>query len=318
MWWEQLVQLEKQKSEYESKIFEGSRVIRNLSATLKRLQERDDEDLRKEAERNSWWTFFTSPIYGKQAPETEDQRRQRAFHRIERLHTKSIKEKELIQEEANLNNLKDRRDDAVTKIAVLKQKKENARLAEEARVQERVRKEQEAKRQAEAKAERERQAKWRAEWEAEAARRRKEEEAKRAARQAKEAQEAQEAQKRARAAQEAEEAQKARLAQVFEKIAREAREGAQAAKKKEAQEASSRTFASTQSLCRHNAFWPKIEGGFTCSNCRSPQRHFAFKCPGCAMIACASCRQTLRGERRRKRPSKNVNVGLQYEDYDYL
>ncbi|KAL8783605.1 MAG: hypothetical protein Q9195_009339 [Heterodermia aff. obscurata] len=239
-WLEQLEPLEKQKSEYETKIFEGSRVIRQLAAALKRLQERDDEDLRKESERNSWWTFITSPIYGKQTPETEEQKQQREFHRLQRLHSKSIKEKELIQQEANVHNFKDRLQDVTGKIAAVKRKREDARLVDEARMQERLRKEQEAKRWAEAEAERERQAKLRAEWEAESARRRKEEAVKLAARQAKEAQEAEEARKRARVAQEIREAQNKMLAQKLEERARAAREAAQ---KKKVQEASSRTIA---------------------------------------------------------------------------
>ena len=317
VWLEQLESLEKQRSEYEIKIFECSRGIRNLSATLKRLQERDDEDLRKESERNSWWTFFTSPIYGKQVPETEEQKQQRDFHRIQRFHTKGIKEKDLIQHEANVHNLKDRLHDVTGKIAAVKQKREDARLAEEARMQERLRKEQEAKRRAEAEEERVRQAKWRAEWEAESARLRNEEAVKRAARLAKEAQEAEEARRRARAAQEAcdREVQEMLLAHRRER-ARSMREAAQTAQKYKAQGPSARGFASSQSLCRHKAFWPKIQGASLCQNCNRLQRQFGFKCPDCNLIACATCRQKLKGESRRK-PTGSNNIDLGYADLEY-
>ena len=318
-WLDQLENLEKQRSEYESKMFECSRGIRNLSATLKRLQERDNEDLRKESERNSWWTYFTSPIYGKQVPETEEQKQQRDFHRLQRLHTKGIKEKDLIQQEANLHNLKDRLHDVTSKIAAVKQKREEARLAAEARMQERLRKEQEAKRRAEAQEERERQAKWRADWEAESARLRNEEAVKRAARQAKEAQEAEEAQRRARVAREARdrEIQEMLLAHRRER-ARSIREAAQAAQKNKAQGSSPRGFASSQNLCRHKAFWPKIQGASLCQNCNRMQRQFGFKCPDCNLIACATCRQSLKGESRRKHTTPtNIDVGYANLEYDY-
>lgn len=314
---EQLRDLERQRSDYESNIFECSRVIRKLSATLKRLQERDDEDLRKESERNSWWTFITSPIYGKQIPETEEQKQQREFHRLQRVHTKSIKEKDLMQEETKVHNLKDRLEHVTSKIAAVKQKREDAKLADEARMQERVRKEQEARRRTEAQEERERQAKWRAEWEAESARRRKEDAVKLAARQAKEAQDAEEAQRRARAAKDARVAQEKMLAQRLEQRARAAREAAQAAQKTQVQGSSARGFTSTQSFCTHDAFWPKIQGAPLCNSCNHVQRRFAFQCPDCNMIACARCRQKLRGERRKKHAgSSKVDVGLEYE-YEY-
>ena len=343
---EQLRLLERQKAEYETKSSECSRAIRNLSATLKRLRERDEEDMRKESERNSWWTFFTSPIYGRQVPETEEQKQQREFHRLQRLHTNNIKEKDIIQQEANAHNLKDRLQDVISKIAEVKRKIEDARLADEARMQERLRREQEAKRRAEAQQERERQAKWKAWWEAESvrlrkeedekkraeaqqererqakwkaereaesARLRKEEEAKRTARQAREAQAAEEAQRRARVAQEA----RNRRQQTARA---QAQRGRGSGGYGQAQSATARASASTQGICRHNAFWPKIQGASLCSNCNLVQNHFAFQCPGCSKIACATCRQALRGERRRKYPSSSkVDVEyseLQYDDWD--
>lgn len=49
-------------------------------------------------------------------------------------------------------------------------------------------------------------------------------------------------------------------------------------------------------LCQHQRFWPKVEGRQHCRRCRTFQRLFAFECPDCGTIACASCRQFLRGE----------------------
>ena len=62
---------------------------------------------------------------------------------------------------------------------------------------------------------------------------------------------------------------------------------------------SSSSFApsgSTESACQHYRFWPKIEGRQFCRKCCTFQGRFAFECPDCGTIACASCRQSLRGE----------------------
>lgn len=47
--------------------------------------------------------------------------------------------------------------------------------------------------------------------------------------------------------------------------------------------------------CRHRRYWPRTAGMHQCENCQTTQRHFAFQCPECDMIACANCRQSLRG-----------------------
>jgi len=66
-----------------------------------------------------------------------------------------------------------------------------------------------------------------------------------------------------------------------------------------ASNSSHRASASNGSTCRHDAFWPKLQGSHLCSNCHTIQTRFAFQCPGCKMIACASCLKSLRGERPR-------------------
>jgi hypothetical protein len=46
--------------------------------------------------------------------------------------------------------------------------------------------------------------------------------------------------------------------------------------------------------CKHRAWWNRVEGRFRCSCCAEDTRRFAFQCPGCKKIACASCRDDLR------------------------
>ena len=51
---ERLRSLNLSRSRYDSDVFELRRAVRKLTADLKRLQDRDDEETRKEKERNSW------------------------------------------------------------------------------------------------------------------------------------------------------------------------------------------------------------------------------------------------------------------------
>ncbi|KAL8725738.1 MAG: hypothetical protein Q9181_006301 [Wetmoreana brouardii] len=250
-------------------------VIRKLATDLNHLQDKDDEQLREERQRDSWWTYITSPIYGKLAKETEEQKQQQEFDRIQRLSTRRIKENDLVRQAGSVQTLKDKLQDVKGKIATVKEKNEEVAQAREAKKQERIRKDQEAKRQAEHQEARERLAKMRAEWA-----QRKMEGAVRAAKQAREAQEAQEAweaDERIRHDQAARETQQTRHR---ERRARLTRASAHPTGNNRSKPATTvRSSVPKKIICQHNAFWPK--------------------CPGCKMIACAKCRQNLRGERAR-------------------
>jgi len=276
---ERLRQLEQLRSSHDSSIFEINRVIRRLTADIKRLQDQDNEESRERRERDSWWAYFTSPIYGK-AEETKEQKQQRETERLQRLASKRIRGNELRQKEARLQSLKSELQDVNSKITAEKKRHEDDVRAQAAKRQEQLRKEQEARRQFEGQQERERQAAWEA---AQAELRR--EQAARAAKAAREIQEAWEAQEQLRKARAAREADAARRTNR--------------SKPATASNSSYLAFASDKSTCRHDAFWPKLQGSHLCSNCHTIQRRFAFQCPGCRMIACASCRKSLRGERPR-------------------
>lgn len=42
--------------------------------------------------------------------------------------------------------------------------------------------------------------------------------------------------------------------------------------------------------CGHRSFWSKVKGGQPCSKCSRFCNTYIFKCPGCGILACASCR----------------------------
>ena len=286
---ERLRLLEVFKSRYDSDIFEVSRVIRKLIVDLKRLQDQDDEDLRKERERNSWWAYLASPIYGK-VNETQEQKQARETKRLHRIASKSIKGSELRENEAKLQRLQDALQNVNSKIAVEKKKGEDEAWIQ--MMEKKLRMEQEARN----RAQQEMREKWA---------KIQKEQAERAAKEAREAREAQEAQERVRKAAE----ERAQAMRAAEEATRKAKKAS----------------GSTKSTCRHDKFWPKVEGRQLCSNCRTVQRRFAFQCPGCRMIACASCRQTLRGEKRKTfnsgqqfgfNSNDNYDADFSYYDYD--
>ena len=293
---ERLQHLELLRSGYYSDIFEVNRVVRRLEADLKIIQKQDNEELRKEREINSWWAYLTSPIYGKQE-ETEQKRQERETERLQRLASRLIKENDLFQRRAKLQGLRDALQDVTSKIAAEKKEKEDEERMEAAKRQEQLRKEQEARRRVEKEEIRKSWARWE-ELQAEL----RKEQAARAAKEAREAQEAWEALERLRKA--ADERRKAEA----EERARAARAAEAAQKAKETRNdrfqpatplhSYSRASMSNKSTCRHHKYWPKLEGSHLCSTCQNIQRRFAFQCPGCSMIACASCRQILKGKGR--------------------
>lgn len=285
---ERLQPLEKQRSQHEGSIFEANRVIRRLTAELKKIQDLDKEELRKQNERNSWWTYITAPVYGK-APESEEEKQKRESERLQRLATRSIKSNELRQREAVLKVFESALKDTVAKIAAERTKYEHELRAQRVRREEQLRKEERVKQEADRKRrlyeqqQRERQA----EIAAEQARLKREELKKEALRVAKEVREAEAARERARVAREAE------LMQRQERTNGRIRE-AQIRAAQRAQESRQRAKPGT---CQHKAFWPKIEGRHVCGSCHKKQNLFAFQCPGCQIIACAPCRQNIRNEK---------------------
>ncbi|KAL8939634.1 MAG: hypothetical protein Q9211_002653 [Gyalolechia sp. 1 TL-2023] len=185
---ERLRNLEGHRVSYQNQIYELERGIEKLATDLNRLRDKDDWELRKEREGDSWWTYITSPILGKLPKETEEQKQQQAIDRIQRLNVKRIKENDLGRQAASVQSLKEKLQDVNGKISAIEQKVEEMARAREANRQEQSRKEQEAKRRAEQQEARERVAKMQAERV-----RRQEEETARAAQQAREAQEVREA-----------------------------------------------------------------------------------------------------------------------------
>lgn len=133
---DRLQPLEQSRSQCESSIFEINREIGRLTTELRRMQDKDDEESKKQRERNSWWSYLTSPISGKTA-ETEEEKLRREAERLQRLAITSIKSNDLKRKEAILKTL-----ETDLKIINLRIATEKKRYEEEVRAQESMRKEQ--------------------------------------------------------------------------------------------------------------------------------------------------------------------------------
>lgn len=314
-----LEQFYQEKSRLDRDIFEINRVVTRLTTELKRLQEQDDEEERKARANDSWWKFVTSPIYGK-TKESDEEKQRREFDRLQRLTSQRVKEFDLDLKGARLKELTSSLQDVEKKIAAEKRKTEDEARAQEYQRQEQLRQEQEVRRRQEEQRAREIRAAWeRAEAERQRQDTQRAEEAARKMREAREErirkqkeQEAREEIERRERAEEAEwraeAARKRREQQVQEYKERCEREdavrkaeAARAARLKHRSRSGTQKSKPTsnfpkQEPCQHRAFWPKLEGSYTCSECREVQRRFVFQCPGCDMIACANCRQELRGQ----------------------
>ena len=316
---ERIRNLEAARRRHDDAIFELSRAIRKLVADLQRLKDQDDEDVRLEKQRNSWWTYLASPIYGKME-ETEEQKRERETNCLNRGASKRIKGSELAEKEARLQRLQEELRGVNGKIATEKKtaEDEQRRMEEEVRAR-KLRMEQEARAhrlRAEQEA-REREMRDMREWMAKAQREWAESE--RAAREAREAEEALERAAAERRRQEMAQEMRKRA----EEVARKAREdAARKAREEAARKANNarreRSGFATKSTCGHDRFWPKVEGIQQCGKCHAVQRRFAFQCPGCKLVACASCRQSLRGETRKKGGFSGRRYGFAgHDEYDH-
>ena len=290
---ERLQNLEAQRSQYENEIFELTRQVRRIKAQVKRLKEQDDEDLRKERARSSWWAYVTPSAYT-QAKETEEEKQLRESEALQRLNSKRIHESSLHKKEAWLQKLNDLLQDANTKITAEKKEEEDEAEACAAKAREEKRAEQERRWQEQERLNREQeelrrkqeQERWERLWKEQADR---------------DARENREFQERVRRAREASEQQeRIRKAEAEAEAARARRCEKNHRTQNNTQKPASRHYRTT-STCLHDKFWPRREGSQLCSNCHQMQRRFAFQCPDCSMIACANCRQAIRGERKSTR-----------------
>ena len=286
---ERLRRLRVSKSRYDCDIVEFSLEVRKLKVEQKRLQEQHDEALRKEEERNKWWTSLASSVFGKiDRPEQEKREWEAEDSRI----TADMDSlcSELSNKESELRRVRDILRYVNGKIAIENEMAEEA--ARERAIDMRYMVEQEAERRARAEM-RERRPKAQEKEakptvRARAARQEQERHEARCAEQERKWEEHQERDKM-----EVEERAKELRAQA-KRDAEETTRKAQSRRSKPAAHSQNSSHGSgpSKSVCQHNMFWARVEGKHRCSRCDAVQNHFTFQCPGCKIMACASCRET--------------------------
>lgn len=98
---ERLTTWSKIQKVYDDAIFELKRDIRKLQASIKELENAEKAEQVEEAAAKSWSTWVLSPVYGR-AIKTDEEREERARERLQRLHSKGFKERDLGKKESQL------------------------------------------------------------------------------------------------------------------------------------------------------------------------------------------------------------------------
>ncbi|KAF8850433.1 DnaJ-domain-containing protein [Acephala macrosclerotiorum] len=301
---------------YDDSIFELRREITRLQSVIRKFEDIEKAERAEEAAAKSWSKWLLSPLYQKPV-ETEERKEQKARDRLLRFHIKNFRERDLQKKELERKELE-------SLLRTKRQEFDNANKKDDiakSAIEERIRAKRERERQEKERLEREElQRAWKAKLEKmqrEAARAERE----RTERQEKERMEREEMQRvwkeqfekrRKEAARAARERAELQEKQATERKKREQAE--EAARKERAEEIRKRQEAARASeafqgnrkgqeqpaTCRHDAWWPKLEGRRVCEKC-SITYGYLLQCPKCEVKTCASCQQTLRPPRRNRK-----------------
>jgi hypothetical protein len=272
-----------------------------------------------EAKKNSWGTWLLSPIY-KEVKDSEEEKARKDRVRQERGIEKDMKERRLELKKADVKKEEDS----------LKRGKEDvdaADLCDDRKIgeiQARIRLRENRERQERDKVERERLAKiWKQEQEQREQRDRERMERERVERErmAKiRKQEQEQWEQRNRERQEKEKVERDRMAKIWkqqqEQREKRDREAAKAHEKTQAEwraaeqkrweeeihwnRSEGSTSQAHTSTCRHDGWWPKVQGRTACPECNETWTYL-LQCPSCAMKACPKCQNTIRPKKPRNR-----------------
>ena len=280
--------------------------IRRLEQEIKTLNSIVTAAAATEAQNNSWGTWLLSPIYKKKEDSEEEKEckdRKRQERRIEKDMKErrlDLKKEDLKKEESLLRKAKeeveaaDLVDNRKMQVIQNRIRARETRERQEKEAAERVRAAKILKQQQEQREKLEREA-------AEALRKQQAEERERMAkiwkeqqeqwlkwaREAEEASMKQETEERA-AAQKRYEAQNRKRQNIIDNETKRRREQAAHANVREGH--TSQTYTST---CRHDGWWPKVQGRTECPKCYESWTYM-LKCPGCEIQACPKCQAAIR------------------------
>lgn len=274
------------KSTFDSTIFEVQRKIRQIEQEIKNLDSIAAAEAVVEAKKNSWTTWFLSPL-NKKLEESAEEKERKDRERQERRIRKDMKERRLETRNAELK--KEER--------LFKQAKEEIDAADRVddrklqAIEEKKRAREEAVRQ---KMERERQARMLKE-QRERQERYEREQAERSNRERIEKKRLEEIRKQE---QEMRENLNREAAEIRRK--QQAEERAAQQKRHEEQLRTLRDLHAHKKACIHDRWWQKLEGRRPCDEC-SEVWTYLLQCPSCQMKACPRCQADLRPRRRTTR-----------------
>lgn len=279
----QIVALQKSKQErgvrwqvkrmaFLSSIIELQKGIRKLEQEIKNLDSISDAEVAEEAQKNSWTTWLLSPL-SKKVEDTEEEKARKDRERQERRIEKDMKERRLGFKQTEI-----KREEDLSRKA--KKETDDADLVDENKIQiiqARVWARHFRERQEREIAARERQAKV---WKQQAEEREKRE------REAADALRKQQAEKRAAELKRQEEEKRR-----WQKIKDENRKFQE--QYTHPNLSAEGTRQSYTSVCRHDGWWPKVQGRTACPECGDIWTYL-LQCPGCTMKGCPKCQAAIR------------------------
>jgi curved DNA-binding protein CbpA len=256
----QIVALEKSKQEraarwrttnmtIESEIFEIKRHIRRFEQEIKGLDSITAAEAAAEAQKNSWTTWFLSPIY-KKVEDSDEVKEQKDRARQERRIERDMKERRLNVKIADLKSTEERLDTQKTIFEVANMKDEEMIAQLRTKIWQREYRERREKEEAERIRRAHEMKQQREQWE-------------KREREAAEARRQQQAAERA-AQQKRHEEETLRRQKIIDEELRRQREAYATF------ESAYRTVPQTQTrttACRHDGWWPKVQGRTECPKC---------------------------------------------------
>ena len=289
------------KNAFDLSILELQRSIRQLEQQIKNLDMISDAEAAKEAQKNSWTSWLLSSV-SKKAEDTEEEKARKDRERQERRIEKDMKERRIILKKAELN-----KEENISRKA--KEEIDAADMSDEWKIQviqARIQARETRERQERERAEKERMAKiWKQQQEQQEKRER----------EAAEALRKQQAEKRA-----AEQKRQEEEIRKWQEIITETRKYREQHTHPNLPRGSTRQAKT--SCCRHDGWWPKVQGRTACPECDESWTYL-LKCPGCEMKACPRCQAAIRPRISRNTARTNRYAPPQARspspdfDYDY-
>ncbi|KAL7783564.1 hypothetical protein V8C37DRAFT_397080 [Trichoderma ceciliae] len=326
-----LQDLRNRRDSLQSDLFKAMRERDRSQEAFNRLQEDAERNAQEDANMNSWFGFFFA---GRLSAE-EKQRRQ--LHMINNRAARTVREAELKRHRAHIATIQKCIDDGeaeITRNQIEKntvqqrewRRQETVRLAEIQRQHELQRERERKAREDAERVQREQFAEWiRREQEAERVEReRREQYAERIRREQDAERERREKDaERIRREQDAERERREHATEAVEEVLRKIREQMRmqeknirdAMRRGEGAETNGERMQSGKVIkqestrhkqsagttgttpCLHKEWWTKEAGSHKCEQCSVTTSRFAFRCPSCCIVACASCRIVMKGRR---------------------